>query len=548
MNRMIWRPIIIGVMIIGMDLFFSQIICAQNRAAITNFDNIQWTIQWASPLIKINSSSGIPQPLFTALSQNREISLPWNVILEYPSFSYYPYHPYYHFLEFPFYQYPDRENLWLKDYLSEKKVKKKKLPNPAKHTDFIENGISDPAKMELGKLLYFDKILSGNKNISCATCHHPLTNTVDGLSLSVGEGGRGLGLTRDTGSGDDAIVERVPRNATKAFNLGAKEFVLMFHDGRIEMDLLQPSGFKSPAGDDLPLGLENILAAQAMFPVTSQTEMTGQPGENAITSACDKTDFLCVWDELAQRLRDIPEYVVLFQNVFSDVTSAEDITFVHAANAIAAFEAFTWRSDDSPFDKFLKDKKEAMSSAAQHGLELFYGKAGCSNCHSGIFQTDHKFHSIAMPQIGPGKGDGPDGHDDYGRERVTGNQADRYKFSTPSLRNAALTAPYGHDGAYDTLESIILHHLNPVASLNNYDKGQAVLPSRPDLDVIDFIVHEDPVRRKAIADANELDPIYLSDKEVRYLIEFINALTDPRNLDLRKDVPKSVPSGLPLFD
>jgi len=74
------------------------------------------------------------------------------------------------------------------------------------------------------------------------------------------------------------------------------------------------------------------------------------------------------------------------------------------------------------------------------------------------------------------------------------------------------------------------------------------LPSRPDLDVIDFIVHDYPAWRKAVADANELDPIYLSDKEVRYLIEFINALTDPGSLYLRKDVPKSVPSGLPLFE
>jgi len=90
--------------------------------------------------------------------------------------------------------------------------------------------------VELGKNLMFDKLLSGNLNISCASCHHSLTDTGDGLSPPVGEGGRGLGVTRDTGSGDDAIDERVPRNAPSVFNLGAHEFTVLFHDGRVDLD------------------------------------------------------------------------------------------------------------------------------------------------------------------------------------------------------------------------------------------------------------------------------------------------------------------------
>ena len=76
-----------------------------------------------------------------------------------------------------------------------------------------------------------------------------------------------------------------------------------------------------------------------------------------------------------------------------------------------------------------------MSGAARRGMELFYGKAKCATCHSGVLQTDQEFHAIAMPQVGPGKGHGDSGHEDFGRGAVTGDVADRYRFRTPSLRN-----------------------------------------------------------------------------------------------------------------
>ena len=151
------------------------------------------------------------------------------------------------------------------------------LPDPVGDEDYYDNGRPDPAKVALGAQLFFDKILSGNVNISCATCHHALTDTGDGLALPVGEGGRGLGVTRDTGVGSDAVHERVPRNAPPLFNLGAREFRTLFHDGRVQLDPMQPGGIRSPAGDALPSGLDNVLAVQAMFPVTSGTEMAGQP-------------------------------------------------------------------------------------------------------------------------------------------------------------------------------------------------------------------------------------------------------------------------------
>jgi len=414
---------------------------------------------------------------------------------------------------------------------------------------------TDPAKVALGKLLAFDKILSGNQNISCLTCHHPMAGLGDGLALPVGEGGEGLGVTRNTGVGPDAVHERVPRNAPHLFSLGAKEFDFMFHDGRVTVDPSFPSGFKSPAGANLPEGLDNIVAAQAMFPVTSAAEMAGQAGENAQADAAAAGDLAGpngVWEIIAERLRQNPEYVDLFIDAFDDVNSAADISYVHAANAIAAFEIAAWQCDDSPFDQFLRGNVNALTVQQRHGMRLFYGKAGCDSCHSGKFMTDMQFHAIAMPQVGPGKGDSypgySDGHDDFGRGRETQDPADNYKFRTPTLRMIAQTAPYGHAGAYDDLRSVVLHNLDPVNSLNNYDTEQARLPSRADLDAIDFIVHNDPVRRQAIADANELAPVNLSDAEVDALISFLHGLTDLNCVDLRRDIPASLPSGLPLFD
>ncbi len=425
------------------------------------------------------------------------------------------------------------------------------IPGAVTDADFYDDGAPAAAKVELGKFLYWDKILSGNQNIACASCHHSLTDTGDGLSLPVGEGGRGLGVARDTGSGADAVHERVPRNAPPVWNLGATSMTFMFHDGRVSADPTQPSGFASPAGPDLPAGLDNPLAAQAMFPVTSATEMAGQAGENSIADAASVGNLAGpggVWEQLADRLQGVPEYVDLFIAAYDDIAGAGDITYVHAANAIAAYETVAFRADDSPFDRYLRGDKRAISPAAKRGMRLFYGQAGCGSCHSGKFQTDMDFHAIAMPQIGNGKGDGLNGHDDFGRERVTGDAADRYRFRTPPLRNVALTGPWGHDGAYDSLEAVVRHHLDATASLDAYDTTQAVLPSRPDLDAIDFEVHDDFTSRADLAAASEIAPVQLNDKKFNDLMAFLHALTDVNSPDIRHTTPRYLPSGLPLAD
>ena len=416
-------------------------------------------------------------------------------------------------------------------------------------------------KVELGRVLMFDKILSGNKNISCGTCHHSLTDTGDGLSLPVGEGGEGLGVTRNVGSNKNLIHERVPRNAPPVFNLGDNSFHTMFHDGRVTTVGGEsfPSGCKTPAGHDLPHTLENVLACQAMFPVTSATEMAGQGSENHIAKAAAEGNLAGpggVWELLALRLQGIPEYVTMFQAAFpADVINAEDITYAHAANAIAAFEGVAWRADNSPFDQYLRGDMNAMSGNARAGMELFYGGdsngQACADCHSGLYQTDLGFHAIAMPQIGSGRGSGPLGTEDFGREQVTGDPNDILKFRTPTLRNVALTAPYGHSGAYNTLRAVVEHHMDTVSSLNAYDcHSQPVLPTHPTLDAENCAAMDDWSAVANIENYNELAPFTYSAEDVDRILDFLNALTDTGTIDLRsdQDVVNGVPSGLPLYD
>ena len=427
------------------------------------------------------------------------------------------------------------------------------LPLPLEDADFRDEGQPNLAKVELGKLLFFDKLLSGNKNIACATCHHPLTGTTDSLSLSVGEGGRSLGMSRVE---SDTIHERVPRNSPALFNLGAKQFNTFFHDGRVAQRYSDgQTSFDSPAGLDLPEGLDDALAVQGMFPVTSPTEMAGQydggtgVGENEIAERAAAGDLPGIWNLLAERLQDVPEYVTLFQSVYPDeVKVASDITFVHAANAIAAFEASQWRADQSPFDQYLRGSEDALNASQLRGMKLFYGKAECADCHSGQLLTDQSFHAIGMPQLGPGKGDGVDGYEDFGRERVTGASRDRYKFRTPALRNVALTGPWGHAGSYRRLKDVVIHHLQPESSLSQYDRRQAILPSVPALDARDWACMEDDQAVQAIADRVEIMPLELSANEINDLVSFLHALTDASSLNVLSQIPLSVPSGLPVGD
>lgn len=399
---------------------------------------------------------------------------------------------------------------------------------------------------ELGQLLFYDPILSGNRNISCGTCHHHKLATVDHVSLGIGEGGHGLGLERKAGEGQDAMLHRVPRNAPALFNMGARELDIMFHDGRVSVDPKAPSGFDSPAEEILPKGLVSITAAQAMFPVTAAVEMAGHIEENEIAGATQWRQDR-VWHIVAARVRAIDDYTPLFMAAYPDkISQTADITMVDIANAIGDFIDSEWRADRSRFDLWQQGLVQ-FTAEEKRGVELFYGEAGCADCHSGPFFSDHDFHAIAIPQFGPGRTrQFANSNQDLGRLNETSKLADAYKFRTPMLRNIVETHPYGHNGAYRSLEAMVRHHYDPVEAYKAWRPDMAVLPDDAKAAETDFLIMQNQRDVDALLAANELAPKPYEEEDIQALLAFLGTLTDEYSLKGRLGVPATVPSGLPV--
>ena len=403
----------------------------------------------------------------------------------------------------------------------------------------------DPAKARIGQLLFYDKILSGNRNISCGTCHHHDLGGTDGLSLGIGEGGVGLGPKRTAGTGKSKIRKRIPRNAPALWNIGHKSIRNIFHDGRLSVSDIYGNGFNSPAEEWLPQGLDNITAAQALFPLTAQFEMAGNPKENQIAGAVhDRID--AAWPIIAKRVRGIPEYAEMFEQAFAEIEAPQDLTIVQIGNALGAFINSEWQSYDSPFDAYLT-AKTPLNEPAKRGMNLFYGKANCASCHSGPLFTDQEFHALGLPAFGPGRTRRFDPMPrDVGRMGESDALEDAYRFRTPSLRNVALTAPYGHNGAFPTLELIIHHHINPKTSRNIWTRDMAHLPNAPWLEVIDFTIQSDTREMARQSRALDITPITLKPKDIADLESFLHSLTGKSGNSRPLGRPTTVPSGLPV--
>jgi cytochrome c peroxidase len=419
------------------------------------------------------------------------------------------------------------------------------LPAPADDADFRA---PPPERVLLGRDLFYDPILSGNRTVACATCHHPRHATSDGVSLGLGEGGRGLGPDR-VADPENPPEQRIPRNSPALWNLGHASFTRLFHDGRLEADPARPSGLRTPLEEDMVMGFDGPLAAQTMFPVLSPDEMAGHYAENDVARAV-RQGFITgpdgAWAILSARVAAIPAYAGRFAAAYPEIAAGRPIAFTDISNALADFIAAEFRADDSPFDRHLRGEAP-LTGAAAEGMALFYGRARCATCHAGPFQTDHAFHAVAMPQLGPGKAARFERHQrDVGRMRVTGRPEDAYRFRTPSLRMVAETAPYGHSGAYATLEAAIRHMADPAAGFATYDRAQARLAALPGAVRPDWAILDDPAEAAAIAAANELTPITLTEAEVAALAAFLAALTDDSALAGRLGVPDTVPSGLPV--
>ncbi|MBN20532.1 MAG: cytochrome-c peroxidase [Bdellovibrionaceae bacterium] len=253
-----------------------------------------------------------------------------------------------------------------------------------------------PAQIELGKMLYFDKRLSKNNTVSCQTCHDVNKGGVDGLPVSKGIHGQ-LG----------------PRNAPTVYN--AAFLTTQFWDGR-----------------------ENTLEDQAKGPLINPKEM-GMKDH----------------DEVVAKIKSIPGYLPYFEKAFG---KENPITIEHVAKAIAHYER-TLITPNSPFDRYQRGDKKAMSKRAIRGMKTFE-QVGCTSCHSGVnfsgpplpvgtgfFMRFPTFDNPYVEKYGFKK--------DLGRFEATKNPVDKHMWRVPTLRNIALTAPYFHNGAVKSLDEAV---------------------------------------------------------------------------------------------
>jgi len=426
-------------------------------------------------------------------------------------------------------------------------------------------GINDPLP-QLGMKLFFSKALGADQDSACVSCHHPVLGGGDNLSLPVGVDAEtpdqiGIGRRHEIGSPGFDGGPTVPRNAPTTFNLGMWDQVL-FHDGRVEsidktagVNGAGPGGIRTPDSSfgvaDANAGA-NLSEAQTRFPVTSPEEMRGFSFPGVVGNAAIRTD-------LENRLKSATSTITAlstnnwlneFRTGFSDPTgtAATLITYGNIARAMGEYE----RSQvliNNPWKSYVQGNQNAISDDAKKGAILFFssvanGGANCAACHKGDFFTDEKFHVVAMPQIGRGKGNGAKGNDDFGRFRETSLSADMYAFRTPTLLNVEMTGPWNHTGSYTTLEAVVRHHLNPQSAIDNYDYTQI----DPSIDASDLASNTQLAMNTLSANrtAGIISPILqnvsLTDVQVYQLLEFLKTLTDPCVKD-RKCIGKWVPTA-----
>lgn len=274
---------------------------------------------------------------------------------------------------------------------------------PSRAPDPADNP-STSEKVHLGRLLFFDPILSATRTVACATCHHPKFGWADARATPIGIGGHGTGPARvlHENAGTAPLLRNVPSLLNVGFN------------GVVAGQPPDPKG--APMfWDSRAQGLES----QAFHPIRARDEMRGE--------RCAEKDAAA---EAADRVRQIAEYRTLFADAFSQPQDA--VTAGNLAKAIATFER-SLIAGDSPFDRHLRGTGPALMAQQQHGLRVFES-AGCIHCHGGPMFSDFKLHFI-------GAGDStPDG---------------RREFRTPTLRNLRHTAPYMHHGGMRTLDEVL---------------------------------------------------------------------------------------------
>ena len=362
---------------------------------------------------------------------------------------------------------------------------------------------------EIGRLLFWDPVMSGAMDVACATCHHPDFAYADGRALALGTGSVGLGPDRRDMSG--GVIPVVKRNSPTILNVAYNGIDEVDGDGRgngrgndddfapLPETVSELEAARAPMFWDRRIrGLE----AQALIPLTVREEMRGDayPEEVAV-------------DSVIARLNNIPEYVELFEAV----TGEDTIEPEHVADAIVAFERMLV-TRDSPFDRYLAGDVNALSIEQLRGMDAFED-ADCTSCHEGPMFSEWEL-------VTEGVADNPLNADpDIG--------AGRFRFRTPSLRNVGLTAPYMHSGMIATLPEV-LEFYNEGDSRNPliFDRR----PNGDDGDDDDNLLIVEGRTDGQFRGVNDM-----TDQEMEDIVAFLESLSDP-NFD--RTIPTRVPSGL----
>ena len=392
---------------------------------------------------------------------------------------------------------------------------------------------------DLGKLLFFDTIGGLNNDNNCSGCHSPTNGFGDTQSIAIGIDNNGIVGSRRSGPRNQ---RRAPMVANTAF------FPNLMWNSRFASLSNDPfdnrAGLLFPAPEGLSLSyLPHLLVAQAFIPPTERVEVAGFsfPGDN-----------YAIRNEVLRRINSVPEYRKRFGKLFPSVKAGDAIDFDQFGLAVAEFE-FTLVFADAPIDRFARGQKNALTDEQKKGALLFFGPARCAECHKVSGESNEMFsdfarHVIGVPQIAPAVSnvtfDGARQNEDFGLEQITGNPNDRYKFRTSPIRNVALQPAFFHNGAFTRLEDAVRHHLDVFASARNYSPVIAGVapdlagPTGPIEPVLERI---DPILRT---------PVRLENDEFRDLVDFVRkGLLDSRAKaeNLRKLIPKSVPSGFPVL-
>jgi cytochrome c peroxidase len=273
------------------------------------------------------------------------------------------------------------------------------------------NNAGSPEKIALGRVLFWDPVLSGGKDVSCASCHHPATGYADAIELSIGSNGQGLGTARRFRSPNN--IPFIKRNSPTVLNTA--------------FNGLNAAGGIDPATAPMFWDLRaQSLESQSLLPVATLEEMRGHQYAEGVAL-----------DSVVARLRRIPTYASMFSAAFVEATP---VTATNIGKAIACFER-TLVGADSRFDQYMRGNQAALSTQEIAGMQAFVA-SGCGKCHSGPMLSDYQLHTLGVADNAknPATDAGPNGN---------------YAFRTPSLRNVALTAPYMHSGTLPTLAAVL---------------------------------------------------------------------------------------------